>query len=979
MAGSLAGALDETLAIFANPGATGFLREWQWSANYTEWIADIYNVSLMYGRQFRVRTPWSDRINFALGMHYQGVREFDSSRGAAPPVSARDVLISASIGSPITALSRNLSVGVNFKYLRSELAQFDANAFVFDLGVLYRTPRFRLSRSGAGLFDYGIFSFGLAVTQLGHSINFISTDTPLPRTLRAGTALNLGSQDGLQIQLAGEYRKVRDEISQFSFGAEITNLFTPLSQNLGRLIAVRGGYNVNDNLLSKLSFGLSIHLDDYMEPSAPRNTALRFDLGVREGNEFFSPVFRGSATQYSIRPERFEFAQPLFQSYVSTDTITLAWAATSDPDLYDEVDYLLLVVKDDSTALDQIIKKSEKDKFDIFKFKRTPFLTHHTDSTQINFLYLLANQYSSKNGAESFELQKNLYIIVNYDSTFFLDKKRARLSVTMPSPVEPGDYFWTAVAYDRNRHLRYVTSSGRNIAHFHVKTETFRPDLTIEIKTKIDTLFEPDLGEALESLGNVHFELNSDRLTMESESVLKKWVDLINLFPEVTFEITGHTDATGSEETNLKLSQLRAEAVKRFLIKQGIHSKCLLARGYGATKPVDKRNTKEALAKNRRVELKPVKYYLGQKTQCLTYVTYTNLGERTAENFSVTVYNSTVYDSSEFQPKLLPELLTSKQPISPDTMQIERCFIIDTTITKLEPGESDSIKVEWDIARPYMIALIDKENFVDEEDEFNNRDIASPSLPDLMVSHKVSEFIVQGGDTVKYHITITNNGLGPAKDFTLLDMLPDSLATFNFNIRPDSSKNSTLIWNFDSLAVGDSITISFNSQIGDIPLNQTVTFCNKTWLNAPCDVVPDNNVSSSTMYASMINFDFNKATLKEESKAVLKELAKNLKELLKENPEKMFEIAGHASLEPWVKPERIPLQKIVNLKLSQQRANSVKNFLVQQGVDCWRLIAIGYGHERPKYDNNDEMGLIKNRRVEIKPFLKINTKLNDCD
>ncbi|MFQ6115987.1 MAG: OmpA family protein, partial [bacterium] len=543
----------------------------------------------------------------------------------------------------------------------------------------------------------------------------------------------------------------------------------------------------------------------------------------------------------------------------------------------------------------------------------------------------------------------------------------------------PGDYFWTVLAYDKNRHIRYARSSGSSITHFRVQADTLRPDLTINICTKKDTVPRSNLTEVQEILESVHFDLNSDILTEESENMLKKWADFINNCPGLAFEIAGYADPTGPYEYNLQLSQRRAESVKRFLSNQGVDSNCLIAKGFGETAPADKHQKEDVLANDRRVELKPVEYYLQQRTQCATYVVYSNNGHRTAEDFSVTVYNSTDYDSSEFQPKLLPELLTSKHAILPDTMLTVQRIIVDTTIAKLEPGERDSIKVTWDMSRPYMVAWIDKENLVDEEEESNNRDTDRLSLPDLEVSHRVSEFIVQGGDTVKYQITITNHGPGPAQNFSLLDVVPDSLTTFDFSSNPDSLKANRLFWKLDSLAVGDSMTISFSAKVVEVSLNRMVAFCNKVLLHASCDIVPNNNVSSTTMYASMINFDFNKATLRDESKQVLIEVARNLKNILKENPEKMFEVAGHASLEPWVKPEQLPQQKVVNLKLSQQRANSVKNFLVEQGVDCWRMIARGYGHERPKYNNNEPEGLVKNRRVEIKPYPQKETNLQDCE
>ena len=55
----------------------------------------------------------------------------------------------------------------------------------------------------------------------------------------------------------------------------------------------------------------------------------------------------------------------------------------------------------------------------------------------------------------------------------------------------------------------------------------------------------------------------------------------------------------------------------------------------------------------------------------------------------------------------------------------------------------------------------------------------------------------------------------------------------------------------------------------------------------------------------------------------------------------------------------------VNLKLSEQRALSVKTYLVSQGVDEDQLVAKGYGESQPIADNKTEEGRAKNRRVEI--------------
>ncbi|RKZ17292.1 hypothetical protein DRQ17_04470 [bacterium] len=73
--------------------------------------------------------------------------------------------------------------------------------------------------------------------------------------------------------------------------------------------------------------------------------------------------------------------------------------------------------------------------------------------------------------------------------------------------------------------------------------------------------------------------------------------------PTLLIEVQGHTDSQGSASYNMKLSQLRAEAVKEYLVtKHGIDPNRLIARGYGETRPIASNRTREGRARNRRVE-----------------------------------------------------------------------------------------------------------------------------------------------------------------------------------------------------------------------------------------------------------------------------------------------------------------------------------------------------------------------------------------
>ena len=65
--------------------------------------------------------------------------------------------------------------------------------------------------------------------------------------------------------------------------------------------------------------------------------------------------------------------------------------------------------------------------------------------------------------------------------------------------------------------------------------------------------------------------------------------------------VEGHTDAVGSEGYNLKLSIRRAEAVKAFLVKQGVRANIVKTEGFGETQPVANNATGKGRAQNRRV------------------------------------------------------------------------------------------------------------------------------------------------------------------------------------------------------------------------------------------------------------------------------------------------------------------------------------------------------------------------------------------
>lgn len=104
--------------------------------------------------------------------------------------------------------------------------------------------------------------------------------------------------------------------------------------------------------------------------------------------------------------------------------------------------------------------------------------------------------------------------------------------------------------------------------------------------------------------------------------------------------------------------------------------------------------------------------------------------------------------------------------------------------------------------------------------------------------------------------------------------------------------------------------------------------------------------------ALYINFDVNKATIKPDSQGIVTQIV----QMLKANSGLKVSVEGHTDNTG---------TPAANKKLSQDRAASVVDALVKQGIDARRLASVGWGQDKPVADNRNEEGKAKNRRVEI--------------
>ncbi len=138
--------------------------------------------------------------------------------------------------------------------------------------------------------------------------------------------------------------------------------------------------------------------------------------------------------------------------------------------------------------------------------------------------------------------------------------------------------------------------------------------LTEEQKTavsKVESMFAAFEASVYQQRKNVlisahgfQFPTGKSELESNNFALLNKIIKAVNTFPDSTIRVSGHTDSTGSDAANQKLSEERATKVARFLTEVGgIDAGRITAYGYGESRPVASNETADGRAANRRVEI----------------------------------------------------------------------------------------------------------------------------------------------------------------------------------------------------------------------------------------------------------------------------------------------------------------------------------------------------------------------------------------
>ncbi len=149
-------------------------------------------------------------------------------------------------------------------------------------------------------------------------------------------------------------------------------------------------------------------------------------------------------------------------------------------------------------------------------------------------------------------------------------------------------------------------SGNYNLSKANVLEQAYQLEARLQPILSYDSTTTANMPQPI-VLENVFFQTSSFVLEMDSKIELDKLYQLLNKYPSMRIQISGHTDNLGEASDNLSLSNNRAGAVVDYLIAKGVQSSRLSYRGYGATKPRYSNQTAEGRAGNRRTAFQVLK------------------------------------------------------------------------------------------------------------------------------------------------------------------------------------------------------------------------------------------------------------------------------------------------------------------------------------------------------------------------------------
>ena len=138
---------------------------------------------------------------------------------------------------------------------------------------------------------------------------------------------------------------------------------------------------------------------------------------------------------------------------------------------------------------------------------------------------------------------------------------------------------------------------------YNPKTVILDPKDIGEVRKVIRNIVLTPVGEAIR-LSHLNFSQGKAHIQSESYAELDAVVTMMKNTESIIIQLEGHTDNLGNPKANLKLSENRVEAVKKYIVSKGVSKNRIKTKAFGGTQPLTHEVTPEARNLNRRVEMR---------------------------------------------------------------------------------------------------------------------------------------------------------------------------------------------------------------------------------------------------------------------------------------------------------------------------------------------------------------------------------------
>lgn len=603
MGGAVTASIDNVNAAYWNPANLTFVKTLEIATTFNDMGLDRNLNYFSIGKNFNFGVLALSLMNSSVE-DIAGYDEFDNPTG---DFNAGENNIAVSF-----ARSWNkISAGINLKYYLSDIDDDTESALGIDLGVNYCLSQYKLKLA---LMLRDIYSGEIAGEAVPMQYSFGAAWNPY-------NYLTVGAD--LRSEINGEF--------EFALGAEYWNWIMPVYDADNFFNDTKGGLRLglnNGNLTA--GFGIKIRWVEFNYAYINEDMDELFD-----DTHQFSLVFRPQ--DEAKRPE----PEPVIV-YSEPDTVIAESEITEEEVTIVQVSGMLLDELGDPVSAEIAWKIAEDDRY-------TEFVL--TDMDGYYEVYLEKNTtYEYMIDAQDYFVEKSIIavgdedienldimlskldfsrFVINfeYDSSVIkeesfqvLDDVASVLMAYSTTKIEiaghtddTGDYSYNKLlSLDRALAVRdYLVNNGVNAEQLHAVGYGYDYPLysndtdegrAANRRIEIHILESGAIREGI--LGCVGFDSGKTKINKYSEACLDMLAEQLIENDAVMVEIGAFTDNTGSDKTNLSISQKRAQAVVDYLISKGVKPENLKAKGYGEDQPVAPNDTPKGREMNRRIEIK---------------------------------------------------------------------------------------------------------------------------------------------------------------------------------------------------------------------------------------------------------------------------------------------------------------------------------------------------------------------------------------